>query len=61
MKQAVKTISARKDNIFSKKLQYSSKNYNIITNNCHDFGTEVKKEYERIPFKKKALRDLIIK
>ncbi|MEH8034206.1 RHS repeat-associated core domain-containing protein [Gallibacterium anatis] len=57
MKEAVENVKKRKKNVFKikqgniaieEKLEFGNDNYNVITNNCQDFATEVDKEYSRI-------------
>ena len=57
MKEAVKNVKARTTKKYSStknkliennSLDFGGDNYNVFTNNCQDFATEVEKEYKRL-------------
>lgn len=57
MKEAVKNVKARTTKKYSStknkliennSLEFGGDNYNVFTNNCQDFATEVEKEYKRL-------------
>ena len=63
MKQAVNNVKNKKVQYLEKtddgrlvvneKLRFGKNDYNVLTNNCQDFSTEVEKEYYKLEKRKK--------